>query len=245
MSESVPPGPDQYNQDGLVTIHNHDFMESPIFKAAYQRGVKAVGTDYNWHWRVHIGLWAAATASKLPGDFVECGVNRGFLSSAIMQFLDWDRLGKQFYLLDTFRGIDERYVSHEELASRVMERSKAAIDSGFYVVGSQSVRANLSEWKNIRIIEGAIPETLPQVTARQIAFCHIDMNCSPPEVAALSCFWDRLVPGAMVLLDDYAYYGYQPSKDGMDRFAGEKGVAIASLPTGQGLLIKTQGPEPT
>jgi hypothetical protein len=245
MSESVPPGPDQYNQDGLVTIHNHDFMESSTFKAAYQRGVKAAGTDYHWHWRVHIGLWAAALTSKLAGDFVECGVNRGFLSSAIMQFLDWDSLGKQFYLLDTFRGIDERYVSNEELASGVMEKSKAAIDSGFYVVGSQSVKANFSEWKNTRIIEGAIPETLPEVAACQIAFCHIDMNCSPPEVAALSCFWDRLVPGAMVLLDDYAYYGYKPSKDGMDRFAEEKGVMIASLPTGQGLLVKTQSPERT
>jgi hypothetical protein len=91
------------------------------------------------HW-----YWAAAMTSKVPGDFVECGVNRGFLRSAIMQFLDWDRLGKQFYLLDTFRGIDERYVPNEELASGVIEKSKAAIDSGFYVVGFQSVRANVS-----------------------------------------------------------------------------------------------------
>ena len=71
-----------------------------------------------------------------------------------------------------------------------------------------------------------------------IAFCHIDMNCSPPEIAALSCFWDRLVPGAMVLLDDYAYCGYQPFKDGVNRFAEEKGLIIASLPTGQALLSK-------
>jgi hypothetical protein len=73
---------------------------------------------------MHIGLWTAATASKLPGDFVECGVNRGFLPSTIMQFLDWDHLGKQFYLFDTFRGIDERYVSNEELVSGVREKSK-------------------------------------------------------------------------------------------------------------------------
>ncbi len=46
MSDSVPPGPDQYNQDGLTTIHSQDFMESPTFQAAYQRGVKAAGTDY-------------------------------------------------------------------------------------------------------------------------------------------------------------------------------------------------------
>ncbi len=74
VSGSVPPGPDQYCRDGLITIHNHDFMESPTFKAVYQREVKAAGTDYNWHWRAHIGLWAAAMASKLPGGFVGCGV---------------------------------------------------------------------------------------------------------------------------------------------------------------------------
>ncbi len=53
MNESAQPGPGQYNQDGLITIHNHDFMQSPTFKAAYQRGVTAAGTDYSWHWRVH------------------------------------------------------------------------------------------------------------------------------------------------------------------------------------------------
>jgi hypothetical protein len=47
MSESVRPGPDHYNEDGIITIHNRDFMESPIFKAAYQRRAKATGTDYN------------------------------------------------------------------------------------------------------------------------------------------------------------------------------------------------------
>ena len=51
-------------------------------------------------------------------------------------------------------------LSSEEHASGVIEKSQAAINSGFYVVGSQFVRANFSEWKNTRIIEGAIPETL-------------------------------------------------------------------------------------
>jgi hypothetical protein len=45
----------------------------------------------------------------------------------------------------TLRGINQRYVSNEELAGGVMEKSKAAIDSGFYVVGCRSVRSNSSE----------------------------------------------------------------------------------------------------
>ncbi|MCA1603889.1 MAG: class I SAM-dependent methyltransferase, partial [Acidobacteria bacterium] len=111
------------------------------FKGAYQKECRhriRIGTG-----RVHIGFWAAAMTSKLPGAFVEGGVNRGFLRSAIMQFLDC--LRKQFYLLDNFRGIDERYVSSEDLASGVLEKSKVAIDSGFSVVRFQSVRTNVLE----------------------------------------------------------------------------------------------------
>jgi hypothetical protein len=228
-----------YNEDGLTSIHNHEFMEAARFVAAYQRGVAAAGQDYGWHWRVHIGLWAAQTASRLSGDFVECGVNRGFLSSSIMAFLDWDRLGKRFYLLDTFRGIDERYISSAEAAEGIRQKNRHLIDSGFYVVGAEDPRRNFAEWQNVTIVEGPIPETLTQVDATRIAFLHIDLNCAAPEVAALEYFWERLVTGALVLLDDYAYFGYRQQKLAMDRLAQRLGVMIASLPTGQGLLVKT------
>ena len=230
-----------YDQDGLRSIHNHEFMDDPAFRKAYQRGIRAAGDDYRWHWRVHIGLWAAACAARLQGDFVECGVNRGFLSSAIMDYLNWDSLGKHFYLLDTFRGLDERFVSSADRASGAVEKNKKSLTSGFYAQGIEEVRANFSQWKNVSLIEGSIPETLPQVRAEKIAYLHLDMNCSPPEIAAIQCFWERLVPGAFVLLDDYAYHGYLSQKIAMDQFAQEKGIKILSLPTGQGLLVKPIG----
>jgi hypothetical protein len=230
---------DSYSQDGLVSVHNHEFMEDPRFVAAYQRGVVATGWDYQWHWRVHIGLWAAQTAARLPGDFVECGVNKGFLSSSIMQLLDWDRLGKQFYLLDTFRGIDVGSLSEDDRREGVVEKNAELIASGFYATESESVRRNFAEWRNVQIVEGSIPETLAEVRAERIAYLHIDLNCAAPEIAALTHFWDRLVVGAPVLLDDYAYHGYRHQKVAMDELAGRFGVSIASLPTGQGLLLKT------
>ncbi len=232
---------DIYDQDGLTTHHNHEFMNDPAFRRAYARGVKAAGGDYLWHWRVHAGLWAARAASKLPGDFVECGVNRGFLSSAIMELLDWDRTGRTFYLLDTFSGIDPRYVSDREKEEGILDKNKKVIEMGFYVTSADAAIANFSEWKNQKIIIGAVPETLDQITAHQIAFLSIDMNCTPPEVAALEYLWDRLVDGAFVLLDDYAYLGYRQQKLGMDECAGRLGVDILSLPTGQGLIIKPPG----
>lgn len=227
-----------YDQDGLLSIHNHDFMLDDSFKQAYARGVKGTGIDYHWQWRVHVGLWAGHCASKLKGDFIECGVNRGFLSAALMQYLDWDSLNKTFYLLDTFQGIDERYVSEIEKEKGILSDNQKRLESNFYVKGRETAQANLSQWKNIRIIEGVIPHTLALVEAEHIAYLHLDLNCSPPEVAAIDYFWDKLVWGGFVLMDDYAYFGHNAQKSPLDNFAKSKATTIVSLPTGQGLLIK-------
>jgi Macrocin-O-methyltransferase (TylF) len=228
-----------YDQDALRTSHNHEFMLRPSFQKAYRRGVQAAGKDYQWHWRVHVGLWAARAASFLDGDFVECGVNRGFMSSAIMEYIEWNTLNKSFFLLDTFGGIDLRYVSEEELADGIAEKNAETIASDFYTLDVDGVRRNFSEWDRVIIIPGSIPETLPLITATKVAFAHVDLNTSPPEVAAMRFLWDRLVPGALVVMDDYAYEGYRTQRVGMDEFARSVGVEVLSLPTGQGLLIKS------
>ena len=232
-------GEEVFDFDGLKSVHNHDFMEDPQFMAAYERGVKATGTNYQWYWRVHIGLWAAATAIKLDGDFVECGVNRGFLSSAIMHRLNWDTTGRTFYLLDTFAGIDLKYLNHSELDAGIRERNQNDLNSGFYTQNLKGVTDNFSEWHNTKIVVGSIPDTLPQIVSKKIAFLHLDLNCTQPEVDTIEYLWDRLCCGAVILLDDYAYVGYHPQKVGMDAWAAKRNVAIASLPSGQGLIIRT------
>ena len=252
----IPSGtPDTYyDQDGLRTNHNHEFILDSSFTEAYNRACKAQGSmksaardifyndprepEYHWHWRVHIGLWVALQASMLNGDFVECGVNRGMLSSGIMNYLNWDSLGKNFYLIDTFNGIDQSLLTDTEKENGYLEKNEQLLSSGFYVSGIESVKENFSEWENITIVEGSIPQILNNLDLRKVAYLHIDMNNVVPEMAALEFFWDRLVPGAFILMDDYAYNGYRNQKLGMDEVAMKKGVKIASLPTGQGLLIK-------
>lgn len=227
-----------YDQDGLRSFHNHEFMRDPSFRKAYERGVTATGTDYQWHWRVHVSLWAAYSASKLKGDFIECGVNRGFLSSAIIEYLNWDSLNKTFYLMDTFSGLDERYLTDEERHRGRLRDNARFLQSGFYTTDMNSVRENFSQWKNVQIVVGPIPDTLDAVKTEHVAYLHLDMNCALPEVAAFKYFWDRLVPGAFVLLDDYGQREYAPQKAAIDEAAATKDVKVVSLPTGQGLVIK-------
>ena len=230
-------------QDGLMSQHSKEFLTDERFVRAYRRGIKAAnGVDWKWHWRVHVGLWAAQTCSRVEGDYVECGVGPGFLSSAIMEYLSWNKLSKHFYLFDTFKGLDERYVTSEELKriGSVESYNKKVIEEGFYCSNYQSVEENFREWNRVHLIKGAVPDTLLTVSVPKVAYLNIDMNCAIPEIAAVEHFYPKLSIGAIMLLDDYAYSGYDEQKRAMDNWADKVGVDILSLPTGQGMVVKTE-----
>ena len=160
-----------YVQDGLFSIHNASFRHSPRFQSAYSRGLKAsLGIDPHFEWRVHIALWSAARALSVPGDFVECGVNAGFMSSAIMNYLNWGSTLRKFYLVDTFTGPVTEQFSPEEIASGRLKIAQSAMAAGAYVTDVERARANFSEWKNAVVVQGAIPEILTSLTALQVAF---------------------------------------------------------------------------
>ena len=103
--------PHVYSEDGLATIHNKSFLRNPRFQRAYDRGIKANGADHFMRWRAHVAFWVAKQASRLPGDFVECGVSTGFLASGIMDYLDWNSLNRRYIMFDTWAGLDDRYLS--------------------------------------------------------------------------------------------------------------------------------------
>jgi hypothetical protein len=229
----------RYMEDGLFTIHNDHFRRGQAFQEAYSRGLQASnGVDAAFEWRVHVALWAAATSLHVPGDFVECGVNAGFISSAIMRHLRWNNLDRRFHLIDTFGGpIFDQY-SSEEIARGRLSLAQDALAAGSYVTDLARVRANYSEWPSAIVVQGVIPEVLPALDIGPVAFLHIDMNCAYPERAALEFFWNRLSPGAIVLLDDYAYFGHDQQTSAIDSTALALGANILSLPTGQGLIVK-------
>jgi hypothetical protein len=228
-----------YARDGLFTYHNARFRSDPAFQDAYARGVKAShGVDPRMEWRFHVALWVAAVALRASGDFVECGVNAGFVSSGIMQYLDWNKIAKQFYLIDSFQGPVLTQYSPEEVLEGRRRIAEEAVRRGAYVTDLERVRANYAEWPNTRIVQGTIPEVLPSAGVDSVAFLHLDMNCAYPERAALEFFWDQLSPGATVLLDDYAYFGNRIQGEAIDEAARSLGAQVLALPTGQGLIMK-------
>ncbi len=221
-----------YCEDSLLTYgRNLQFLAEPKFYTAYNDAIKdKLFVSPYIRWRLHVLCWAGSVAARLEGDFVECGVNKGFDSKIIMDYLDFKKLDKTYYLLDTFEGLCEELLTNEEKA--------LGRKGGGYASCIDIVSKVFDECKNVRIIKGRIPDTLPNVDSKKIAFLHIDMNCVVPEIEAMKYFYDKLSKGAIVVFDDYGQDAYVEQKKAHDLFARSKGVNILTLPTGQGLMIK-------
>ena len=97
------------------------------------------------------------------------------------------------------------------------------------------VQKTFSQYENVKLIRGTIPETLTQVESHKIAYLSVDLNCAEPEIDAANYFWERLTPGAVVVLDDYGAGAlYQAQKVAWDDFATAHSTSILSLPDRSG-----------
>lgn len=68
---------------------------------------------------------------------------------------------------------------------------------------------------------------------------HIDLNQAPAEIAALDRLFDLIVPGGMLILDDYEWGGgYRAQKFAEDPWFDSRRYRVMPLPTGQGLVFK-------
>ena len=221
-----------YNQDGLVSAHFPSFMEDAKFMAAYDAGRSTGSWPHGeLHWRAHVICWAAARGASLEGDFVECGVNRGGFAMTVMKYVNFEQLGKRFFLLDTFEGLiaDQLIPEERELGLR---------GGGYKPCYEWVVQTFAPYGTAVKIVKGKVPDTLAQVDSDRIAFLSIDMNAKEPELAAASHFWERLSSGAAMVLDDYGWRKHTAQRLAFDAFARARGVPLLVLPTGQGLILK-------
>jgi hypothetical protein len=187
-------------------------------------------------WRCHTLLWAARRALRLDGDFVECGVFRGDMSWVLARALNFARLRKVFYLYDTFSGFPPAQAAAESPEDRRVMESADRI----YKAESNyaAVVERFRPFPNVRIVQGIVPDSFAAVVPDRIAFLHLDMNSAAAEEAALQALFDRMTPGAAVVLDDYGWRQFRSQKEMADAFFASRELDVLELPTGQGLVIK-------
>jgi hypothetical protein len=187
-------------------------------------------------WRLHTTTWAARHALHISGDFVECGVYRGFTAGVICRFLDFTAAApaKTFYLYDTFRGLPEETSTPVERAAHPQYQRGDAAAAAL----REFVRVRFEPYPNVRIVQGIVPHSFDEAAPQHIAFLHIDMNSVQAEMMALERLFDRVTPGGIIILDDFGWTTQVDQAVAQTQFMQHRGHFVLELPTGQGMVIK-------
>ena len=157
----------------------------------------------------------AATA-PLPGAIVECGVWRG--GSMMGAALTLERLGvrdRDLYLFDTFTGMTEPTAEDEDSAydgfslARMWRRRRRG-DMNWIGVPAAEVRAAMDSTgypaERVHLVEGPVETTVPAQAPDEIAVLRLDTDWYSSTRHEMEHLYPRLVPGGVLLLDDYGHY---------------------------------------
>ena len=98
-----------------------------------------------------------------------------------------------------------------------------------------TVKERLRPWQ-AAVVAGDVREQLHTLPER-IGCCQIDLNDAEAESAVLAAVYPRLVPGGVLLLDDYGFSRYSASAEAHRAYLADK-EQVLEMMTGQGLLIK-------
>ena len=143
---------------------------------------------------------------------------------------------RRCFLFDTFSGIP---------AEGLLDSERDSGFAGRFSDTSIERVLSLNEEFRDRIIirQGLVPQSLQTgIQPDQIALAHVDLNAAEATRDALEWLDPRWSIGGMCIFDDYLWAGYEQQTKYIRDFTSARGLEIIALPTGQGIVINTQGP---
>jgi hypothetical protein len=225
-----------FEADCMATSNNFGFMSTPRFQYAEKKAIEASGFDYGIPLRIHQAIWCADLAIKLDpkASFIELGTGRGYIMSSILgsfEYLNETIIAPPMFLFDTFESASTDLKSSQE------------IDLGkniYYAESFYEVQETFSRYSNVTLVPGRLPLSLESrdLSIGKISFLHIDLNAPEIEISCLVQLWERILPGGVLLIDDYACGGFEYTYELFNKIARELNISILTTASGQGIAIK-------
>ena len=169
----------------------------------------------------------------LDGLVVECGCFRGLSSFVMCSRLrqhDAAFSGRGYQIFDSFQGLSEP--RPEDALGEAGGPHAIDVQAGRFTAPLSEVKRALASFPDIEYFPGWIPAAFPTDGA-PCRFVHVDVDLYQPTKDSLEHFWPRLVPGALMVCDDYNWPG---GKRAVDEFCGERGIKAELTPTNQAVM---------
>ena len=185
------------------------------------------------HWELY------KKVMDLPGSILEMGVSRGVSFFSFYKFLEITHpsdTGRRVYGIDSFEGLtDFSDKDGQETEGAVAADRKLGGWSAGPVEGELTSLVDLHNADNIlareriKIIKGRVQDALPTLLngtpGLRFSLVHFDMDLYEPTKFALDAIWDFIVPGGVLVFDEYAVVPWEGETRAVDEFRKERGIS--------------------
>jgi hypothetical protein len=163
-----------------------------------------------------------ALVDHVPGDTAECGVFEGCASWFICEHFAGS--GRTHHAFDAFEGLPAP-----------TPRDGSSWHAGDLTASEAEVRRLLEPY-GAQVHRGWIPEVLSVVEDHRFALVHIDVDLYEPTRASLEFFYERTVPGGLIICDDYGSTLCPGATAAVDEVMAGHPEPVIHLPSSQGVI---------
>jgi O-methyltransferase len=167
-------------------------------------------------------------ALHVKGAIYEMGVYKGGSARLIRDLIEGQ--GRTMRLFDTFTGMKETDPNKDRI--RPGDLGDTSLESVQALVGT-------ADWIDYR--QGWIPGTFDGIGGDTIAFAHIDVDLHDSIIDCCKFVYPRMVPGGVMLFDDYGFPATPGARAAIDAFFSDKPEVPLVLQTGQAVVTKLPG----
>lgn len=164
---------------------------------------------------------------SLSGQMAEVGVYKGGSAIVIAAGIARSGRDKKLYLCDTYCGMPNVADAVDRYQTADLNDTSLAL-----------VKDGLWGYANVHFIEGEFSETCATLPNERYCFVHIDCDLKHSVAAACHYFYLRLVPGGIVLFDDYGFASCAGAREAVDEFFKTKEETPLVLASGQCMVIR-------
>ncbi len=159
---------------------------------------------------------SALMANRVPGDIAECGVWGGGSAYLLLEATD-----KRVHLYDSFEGLPE-----PQDCDYPTNGSTFAACAGTFGIPSgklaEQVGNYLSDYSDrFTMYKGWFKDTLQTSPDLQYAMVHLDVDFYQSYKECLEYFVPRIVPGGILVCDEYSFQHLPGAKKAIDEYFGD------------------------
>ena len=183
--------------------------------------------------------FVASNKKLLNYDIAECGVWKGQSAYIISTIFKKNGFKKKFNIFDSFEGGLSKKSNSDENLTRKLSANEIVDESKIFSSTIDEVSKNLSSFPFVLFYPGWIPFSFKSVKSSKYSFVHIDVDLYQPTIDSLNYFWNLLVIGGVIVIDDYGSSQFPGATKAVDDFLKNKKIfQFYKVPMGSCFIIK-------